>query len=271
MRTLAELSVEYHGLMLLVYYTVHLLGLTEKPATATTTASVDYSSSPITQLTPPPSLTAPLLRALSSLHKSHTCWHAIPLIYDCMAALGGVGYLLNDESQHVNVARLFRDACVGAIWEGTTDVLAGDTLRAVKHPGGSGRQTMEGLGWFVGAGLGMVVGEEGQQSVKEVEGVRAAWEGLKGRIEKGTLEELLPEARGIVFRMAEVLIAVLYMVDAAVNPGEEIQEMCRRYLEKRGFMVGVEARGRKDLATDQAIVYGAGKAPGQEAAAGPRL
>jgi hypothetical protein len=86
---------------------------------------------------------------------------------------------------------------------------------------------------------------------------------LKGRIERGTVEELLPEARGLVFRLAEVVMAVLYMVDAAVHPGEEIEEMCRRFLVKKGFLEEKEGEGRRDLGMDQAIVYGAGKAPGQ--------
>jgi hypothetical protein len=77
---------------------------------------------------------------------------------------------------------------------------------------------------------------------------------------------LLPEARGVVFRLAEVVMAVLYMVDAAVHPGEEIEEMCRRFLVKKRFVEEGEGEGRRNLAMDQAIVYGAGKAPGQGSA-----
>jgi hypothetical protein len=97
-----------------------------------------------------------------------------------------------------------------------------------------------------------------------VEGVRAVWEVLQKRIGKGVLEELLPDARGLVFQLAEVLIAVLYMVGAAVHPGAEIEEMCRRYLVNKRFLEE-EGGGRKDLAMDQAIVYGAGKEPGKAA------
>jgi hypothetical protein len=69
-----------------------------------------------------------------------------------MESLGGVGYLLNEESQHINVARLFRrDACVGAIWEGTTDVLAGDSVRALKHAR-VGEEVVTGVRWLVGSG-----------------------------------------------------------------------------------------------------------------------
>jgi hypothetical protein len=91
------------------------------------------------------------------------------------------------------------------------------------------------------------------------------WEEVKRRIESNTKEELLPEARGLVFRIAEVLVAVLYLVDAAVHPEEEIEEMCRRYLVEKGFIPEKDGEGRRDLAMDQAIVYGAGKGPGQGA------
>ncbi|SPQ21038.1 ea3d34ff-1983-430a-8415-f0b7acc106b5 [Thermothielavioides terrestris] len=124
-----------------------------------------------------------------------------------MAALGGLGYLLNEETPQVGVARLFRDACVGAIWEGTTDVLASDALRALvprtRHGDGDGGDD--------------VVGADGR------------------------MEALLPEARAVVFRLAEVLSAVLFMADAAANPGAEIEEMCRRYVVEKRFVPGQEA------------------------------
>lgn len=252
MRTLASITVDYHAMMLLVYFTISLLGASEHPS------STSQPSSPH-PLTPLPSLVPPLLRVLSSLHKSYVCERTIPLIYSCMAALGGVGYLLNEESEHINVSRLFRDACVGAIWEGTTDLLASDTLRAVRHPKG-GEQCLEGVGWIVETGLGFV--GDGKPGVK---GVKGEWERLRGLVEKKGRDkdgQLLQEARGWIFRVAEVLMAVLFMVDDKVNPGEEVEEMCRRFLVAKGFVSEEEAgKGRKDLRMDQAIVYGPGKVP----------
>ncbi len=245
MRTLANLTVDYHSLMLLVFYTVSLLGLSEKHPI----------SHPTTPICPPKDLVNPLLRALSSLHKSFVCETTVPLVYACMEALGGVGYLLNDESQHVNVSRLFRDACVGAIWEGTTDVLAGDTVRAIKH-GQGGKAVVEGLRWFVEEGLRVGGGKWAVAGAK----VRAVWEGLKGRVEGEGQEVLLPDARAVVFKLAEVLVAVLFMVDAAVNPGEVVEEMCRRYLVKKGFLE--EGEGKMTLEMDRAIVYGEWKPVG---------
>ncbi|GAB1315062.1 Acyl-CoA dehydrogenase/oxidase [Madurella fahalii] len=275
MRTLAALTVDYHALMLLVYYTLYIMGLDEHPhspphahAHSQSPSASQYPPSPLPA--PPATLTAPLLRVLSSLHKSYACLATPPLIYECMAALGGVGYLLNDESPHINVARIFRDACVGAIWEGTTDVLAGDTIRALKHPRAGG-ESMRGLDWAVQSGLRSVAA--GRCQGEAVERVGAEWEGLKARLETRPQEELLPEARGIVFRIAEVLMAVLYMMDAARNPGPEIEEMSWRYLSKKGFVGGPssswEAKGGLDM--DQAIVYGPGKAPAQGTGPSPKL
>lgn len=286
MRTLANITTHYHGLMLLVYYTVSLLGQSESSSplstttttTSSTTPTITSTSSTTTPSTPPIPLLlstqppshnnpiAPLLRILSSLHKSHAAHTTIPLLYGCLQSLGGVGYLLNDESQPINVARLFRDGCVGAVWEGTTDVLAGDALRVLKHPL-LGAESVRGLGEVVEGGLGVVVRESGVgvRMAEWGEGVRRGWEEAKGKVELGTQEELLPEARGLVFRIAEVLVAVLYLVDAVVQPGEDIEEMCRRYLVEKGFIPEKDGEGRRDLAMDQAIVYGAGKEPGQGA------
>lgn len=268
MRTLAALTVDYHALMLLVYYTLYIMGLDEHPSPQSQSQPQSRYPPPCLPA-PPGDLVAPLLRVLSSLHKSYACLATPPLIYECMASLGGVGYLVNDESQHINVARIFRDACVGAIWEGTTDVLAGDTIRALKHPRGGGA-SMRALDWAVQSGLRSAAGD---RCAEAVEKVRVEWEGLKGRIEQGEQEELLPDARGIVFRIAEVLMAVLYMTDAALSPGAEIEEMSSRYLSKKGFVGGAssswEAKGGLEM--DQAIVYGPGKTPAQGAGPGPRL
>lgn len=145
--------------------------------------------------------------------------------------------------------------------EGTTDVLAGDTVRAIKHPR-DGEDVLKGLTWVVETGLDFVGGGDGGKA-GWVAGVRRAWDEVKGRLEREAQGALLPDARAVVFRVAEVLLAVLYMVDAAVRPGPEIEEMCRRYLVEKGFAQDAEGVGKKDVAMDQAIVYGAGKVPGQ--------
>ncbi|KAK1835458.1 putative acyl-CoA dehydrogenase AidB [Podospora conica] len=255
MRTLANLTGDYHAMMLLTFYTVSLLGLDERRP-----MQQQPGPAPAGFPRPPPELVAPLLRVLSSLHKSYVCELVVPAMFTTMQALGGVGYLVNSETEPINVARLFRDACVGAIWEGTTDVLAGDTVRALKHAR-SGGEVRESVAWFVRAGLGLVRDRQWDE-VKR--GVERGWEFLKGEIEKGTAEGLLPGARGVAFRLAELLIAVLLLVDVARNPEEEAEVVCWRWMEKKRFVpegAALEIMEKEGLEMDQRIVYGPGGVP----------
>ena len=268
MRTLANLTVDYHAMMLLVFYALYILGLDEHRPLGSA-----LSATPMSKLAPPPHLVTPLLRVLSSLHKSYVCENAVPAVYACMEALGGVGYLVNSESEHLNVARIFRDACVGAIWEGTTDVLAGDTVRALKHPAG-GKESLKAVDWVVRKALSpsATLSSSSTSSIfppKTLEATKATiarrWEDLRTKFAQETQADLLPDARQLVFQMAEVLIAALFLVDVATaQPGMEIEAMCARYLAKKGFMNGVDANGggigaKQTLELDQSIVYGEGR------------
>jgi alkylation response protein AidB-like acyl-CoA dehydrogenase len=260
MRTLANITGEYHAMMLLTFYTIYILGLDE---TGGRTGSSTPSSSPLASsaLSPPREHVAPLLRVLTSLLKSYCCERAVPLLFGCMAALGGVGYLVNTETEHANVARIFRDACVLPIWEGTTDVLASDTLRALKHPT-SGAQCVDALSWFVESALGEIpAGAAGGRTVGE------EWKKIRAKILGRDQETLLVEARDITFRIAEILIATLLLADVKLNSGPEVQSMTRRFLQKQGFMNSGEASEGLDI--DQAIVYGRGATDVQKG--GPKL
>jgi len=259
MRTLANITADYHAMMLLVFYTLYILGLEERGE------AKSGATSPISNLAPPPHLLGPLLRILSSLHKSYTCENVVPAVFACMESLGGVGYLVNTESEHLNLARIFRDACVGAIWEGTTDVLASDTIRALKHPV-SGKLCLDAVDWVVKSLPALPTGWQGIQTT-----LLQDWEYLRGRIERFSHAELLPDARGMTFRIAEVLIGVLLLVDVASRPGREIEAMALRFLYKKRFLRGIDMtklEGADALELDQAIVYGMG---GVAAAVGAKL
>ncbi|KAK0635791.1 hypothetical protein B0T17DRAFT_587167 [Bombardia bombarda] len=270
MRTLAGATVEYHAMMLLVFYMVYVLGVDERGAGG----GSGSGSGGAGKITPPPArLVTPLLRVLSSLHKAYVCEQTVPLMFGCMEALGGVGYLVNSESEHVNLARIFRDACVGAIWEGTTDVLSSDTLRALKHPAG-GREGLDALDWFVESGLSASTAVAVGESTVGV--IKKEWKEVRDMIVGEKQEVLLPEARQIVFRMAEIMMAVLFVVDARANPGREVEAMCLRYLAKKGFVIAGSGSGSSSaqsvgldggLDLDLAIVYGAGASSAQLAAA----
>jgi acyl-CoA dehydrogenase len=64
------------------------------------------------------------LRILTPIAKAVTGKLAVPCVSECMELIGGNGYI-----EDWPMPRLLRDAQVLPIWEGTTNILALDTLR----------------------------------------------------------------------------------------------------------------------------------------------
>ncbi|KAI3325104.1 very-long-chain acyl-CoA dehydrogenase [Xylariaceae sp. AK1471] len=244
MRTLADLTVEHHAMMLLTFYSSYLLGLEEHPSSARAPPPA------VAIITPPPNIIVPLLRVVTPLLKAYVTKQAIPLIYACMESLGGVGYLENSESEYMNIARLFRDACVLNIWEGTTDVLGTDLIRALKHPKG-GSDSIKALNLVI----------RGRERDAEGDLIAGQWEALKAQLETSTQEGLLHHARAIMWKLAEILMAVLFTLDVKSNDGPVAREMCQRYLGSRGILTAKNQdasshRAQASLEIDRAIVFG---------------
>ncbi|KAI3328841.1 very-long-chain acyl-CoA dehydrogenase [Ustulina deusta] len=242
MRTLADMTVEHHAMMLLTFYSSYLLGMEEHP---TSTRSPPPS---IAAITPPSEDVTSLLRVVTPLLKAYVTKQAIPLIYACMESLGGVGYLENTESEYMNIARLFRDACVLNIWEGTTDVLATDLIRALKHPKG-GSDSIKTLNLIITSGERDLTSEP----------IAKLWESLKAQVEASSQEDLLQNARGILWKLAEILMAVLFLLDAQTSNGPVVREMCQRYFASRRISTSqtqTSDRAQASLELNQAIVFG---------------
>ncbi|CAE6368315.1 unnamed protein product [Rhizoctonia solani] len=67
------------------------------------------------------------LRLLTPVLKGFAADRAVGGMEECMAALGGLGYM-----EETGIGRLIRDSLVEKIWEGTINVLALDMLRAAR-------------------------------------------------------------------------------------------------------------------------------------------
>ena len=78
-------------------------------------------------------------RVLTPLIKYWICKTAPAFVYEAMECLGGNGYV-----EDYVLARLYREAPVNAIWEGSGNVMALDVLRALK--GEEARSVMDCLG-----------------------------------------------------------------------------------------------------------------------------
>jgi hypothetical protein len=106
--TLAEMELETRAAFLLAFRVVELLGKEE----------CREASEPELQL----------LRLLIPVAKLYTAKQAIAVASETVEAFGGTGYV-----EDSGIPRLLRDAQVLSIWEGTTNVLSLDTLRAVER------------------------------------------------------------------------------------------------------------------------------------------
>jgi hypothetical protein len=71
-----------------------------------------------------------LLRILTPLLKFRACRDARRVTGDAMEVRGGCGYI-----EEFSDARLLRDSHLGSIWEGTSNVVALDVLRAATREG----------------------------------------------------------------------------------------------------------------------------------------
>ncbi|ELU38731.1 acyl-CoA dehydrogenase domain-containing protein [Rhizoctonia solani AG-1 IA] len=105
--TLARVEVLRHALTHFLFGVVQLLGASEA-GTATNSERVR-------------------LRLLTPVLKAFAADRAVGGMEECMAALGGLGYM-----EETGIGRLIRDSLVEKIWEGTVNVLALDMLRAMR-------------------------------------------------------------------------------------------------------------------------------------------
>jgi alkylation response protein AidB-like acyl-CoA dehydrogenase len=108
--TLAGLEAEYEGAFLLTFRAVELLGKDEA-------GEIEEHE-------------AALLRLLTPIVKLTTAKQAVAIASEVLESFGGAGYI-----EDTGLPRLLRDSQVLPIWEGTTNVLSLDLLRALAKLG----------------------------------------------------------------------------------------------------------------------------------------
>lgn len=108
--TLAGMQAEFEAAFMLTFRTIELLGKVERA-----------------EATP---AEAALIRVLTPLMKLVTGKQAVATTSEALECFGGAGYV-----EDTGLPRLLRDAQVLSIWEGTTNVLSLDVLRAIAREG----------------------------------------------------------------------------------------------------------------------------------------
>lgn len=79
-------------------------------------------------------------RLMTPAIKYHVCKRAPPFLYEAMECQGGNGYV-----EELPLARLYREAPVNAIWEGSGNVMALDILRAAQRKPAAARAIVASL------------------------------------------------------------------------------------------------------------------------------
>lgn len=219
-KTLAATTLRYRADTLLTFFLAALLGSVQARAP--------------NPLVPEGSDAELLLRILTSVAKAYTTKHGIHGLQECMEALGGVGYLENFETPEINVARIFRDANVFSIWEGTTDVLATDTVKCLT--GRQGADVTAALGRWIAATLGAVRGFPAEKRE-----IAAQWDQFMAL--PTDKDELLSLSRLVYHSLGDIVCAVLLLADAQRDGDAVAAECARRF-------VAVALRGEKRATGD---------------------
>ena len=252
MNTMAKIAGQYHSLNVFAFFGTWLLGISEQDQIP---AHSEPPSSRARLQPDGPADIQLLLRVLFPVLKASVCKRSIHALQECMEALGGIGYLDNTENESINIARIYRDCCVLSIWEGTTDVLASDTLRVLS--GRIGNDVLNALDRWISKALGNSVGPSPFASAKR--DITTTWGTLKDRLRKESHEKLLPSARDILFQISDIIMGVLLIADSENDKNPAAMEVCFRFLEEHALARSGALRNLEGgLKLDQQIVYGDG-------------
>jgi acyl-CoA dehydrogenase len=211
-RTLADMQAEYEAAFALTFHVAELLGHAE------------HGDGDTGQIA--------LLRLLTPLAKLWTARVSIALASEALECFGGAGYI-----EDTGLPQLLRDAQVYAIWEGTTNVLSLDMLRAL---GSTGLTPLR-------AALDALVPLATPERTPIFAAIDAT-EALLGDVssDRAALEA---SARGIAFTLARTMAAALLVRAAGwgsetgdARPGAACRRFIARGLDRLDLPTGEDDR-----------------------------
>jgi hypothetical protein len=218
-QTLADMQAEFEGAFALAFEVAHLLGRVEHGAAQPHEAA--------------------LLRLLTPLTKLWTGKMAVKLCSEALECFGGAGYI-----EDTGLPQLLRDAQVYAIWEGTTNVLSLDSLRALANDHSIQALRIAIEGWLADSIDAHARGE-----------IHAALDAAMHMLERRAQDRdaLEAGARGLAFTLARCAAAALlarHDTWSAPHDGARAGAALRRFVGH-----GLIRLGSTD-ATDTALLLG---------------
>jgi alkylation response protein AidB-like acyl-CoA dehydrogenase len=233
-RTMAREAVAYAAMMHLGFVSVAALGCVEQKERIWPFQSAQEA--------------AALSRLLTPVTKAMCSKRAISGLQECMESLGGVGYL--EDEQQFNIARLYRDANVLSIWEGTTEVLAADLVRVIT--GRTGQEVRKALDAWVRR----QISSWGSSWAAEEECVRAELAVLEELWSNMSAQELVYNGREGLERLSFLVGAVMMVEDARRDGNRVATAMARRWIASRDAdIVGQRVPWKDDSEMDKLIAF----------------
>jgi putative acyl-CoA dehydrogenase len=166
-------------------------------------------------------------RLVTPAVKFAVCKMAPGFLYEAMECLGGNGYV--EESP---LPRLYREAPVNAIWEGSGNVMALDLLRAVSR---EGKRAVDALA-------------ELAQLTQDLPGARGAFEWVAATLRSPDAER---QARALAQRLAALAMTAALAQSA---PSEIAEAFARtRLLEERAMLGAADLKGVADTLIERAF------------------
>ncbi len=253
MKVLARMHVEYRANVLFNFLVAGLLGCVEQEEIATFNAEAFRGSGVAGRLPgiENAAMAGQLLRLLTPALKGHCSKTAIAGLQECMECMGGVGYLENDDMQF-NIARLYRDANVLPIWEGTTDMMADDSVIRVLY-GKTRHEAFTALtSWVQSLSL------RGAALTDRVNAIKDWWMDFKNIIGNTPQEEAEIHARAIMTRLVDIVQGLLLIVDAQSDDDEIARLVMESWFAEKqdGASLKAQAQRKNQASSDMKIVFG---------------
>lgn len=183
-----------------------------------------------------PTAVSALFRIITILAKATVPRASIAVVGECMESLGEMGKFENDEYGGTNVKRLYRDISVLSSWEGTTNTMAVEVVKALlsRVDAASGVRGFNVLGEWVEVNLGMnyILPTGEHRDILEQCKVKVwkSWTHIERRIGSRSREELAANGIELANWLGYVVCAVLLIIDARRDGDTIAVETCRRWI-----------------------------------------
>jgi len=258
MNNVARMHVEYRANVLFNLFVAGLLGVVEQEKIAAFAGKPQEIKEGLGLIPGLEGLLMAehLLRLLTPTLKGHCAKTSIAGLQECMECLGGVGYLENDDMQF-NIARLYRDANILPIWEGTTDMMADDSVLRVLF----GKLRLEVIQSFEGWVTSVLsqVQEKGH-FLQQSNAVERWWTEINNLVKTASRDDAELKSRAAMGKIVDIVQGLLLLVDALHDRDEVAGLVVKAWFEGKESQnkpLSVDGDWKIQAAIDMKLVFGA--------------